>query len=164
MVFTKFGKLQKIMFLSKSIFRTVIQNTPLISIDFIVKNQNNQILLGKRLNRPAKDFWFVPGGRILKDEPIATAFKRLTIEELGEEFSIHQSTLIGPFDHFYEDNVFDSEFSTHYIAMGYQINPKNKLEQLPEKIQHQKYQWLDIDRLLADPLVHKHTKLYFEET
>jgi colanic acid biosynthesis protein WcaH len=64
------------MFLEKDTFKTVIASTPLVSIDLVVTNQNGEALLGKRLNRPAKDFWFVPGGRILKEESLAAAFRR----------------------------------------------------------------------------------------
>lgn len=39
-------------------FSNIIQNTPLISIDLIVTNRANQVLLGKRVNEPAKNFWF----------------------------------------------------------------------------------------------------------
>ena len=56
------------MLLDKDTFSTVIQNTPLISIDLIVENKKGQILLGKRVNEPALGYWFVPGGRIFKDE------------------------------------------------------------------------------------------------
>ncbi len=48
-------------------FKTVINSTPLISVDLVIKNNEGQILLGKRTNRPAKGFWFVPGGWVLKD-------------------------------------------------------------------------------------------------
>jgi colanic acid biosynthesis protein WcaH len=34
-------------------FKTVVENTPLISIDFIIENQAGEFLLGKRVNRPA---------------------------------------------------------------------------------------------------------------
>jgi colanic acid biosynthesis protein WcaH len=50
------------MFLEKDLFSTVIKSTPLVSIDLVVKNNRGQTLLGQRLNKPAKGFWFVPGG------------------------------------------------------------------------------------------------------
>ncbi|EEV8692583.1 GDP-mannose mannosyl hydrolase, partial [Escherichia coli] len=37
-------------------FINVIKLTPLISIDFIVKNKRNEILLGKRVNSPARGY------------------------------------------------------------------------------------------------------------
>jgi colanic acid biosynthesis protein WcaH len=107
------------MFLDKELFSKVIKNTPLVSIDLVVKNNRGQTLLGQRLNKPAKGFWFVPGGRILKDEALAAAFKRLTLDELGEVFNIEQASLLGPYDHFYDDNVFGDEFSSHCVRTGY---------------------------------------------
>jgi len=151
------------MFLNKKEFSAVIENTPLVSIDLVVKNKHGQALLGQRLNRPAKDFWFVPGGRILKDESLADAFKRLTAEELGQAFSIEQAELLGPFDHFYNDNVFGDAFSTHYVAIAYVLALESELEQLPLNIQHGNYRWFDINSLLNDEKVHAHTKWYFKK-
>ena len=35
------------------VFKTVVEHTPLVSVDLIVKNRN-KILLGKRINKPAQ--------------------------------------------------------------------------------------------------------------
>lgn len=149
------------MFLTKEVFSTVIESTPLVSIDLVIKNQKGQALLGQRLNRPAKDFWFVPGGRILKNESLGDAFKRLTLEELGQEFSIKQASLLAPFDHFYDDNVFGDDFSTHYVAIAYVLTLEYALEKLPLNIQHGNYQWFNIDELMQLDDVHQNTKNYF---
>lgn len=89
------------MYLERDKFSTVIESTPLISIDLIVINSQGQALLGLRLNKPALGSWFVPGGRILKNESIETAFMRITKAELGTEFKIEQAELQGPFTHLY---------------------------------------------------------------
>ena len=149
------------MYLEKETFQAVIASTPLISIDLVIKNTQSEYLLGYRTNKPAKGFWFVPGGRILKDESLAKAFKRLTSEELGREYRIDQARFIGPFDHFYQDNVFGDEFSTHYVAIGYELQLSEGLSHLPADIQHQNYQWLGIDAVEASDLVHENTKKYF---
>ncbi|TOB15241.1 NUDIX domain-containing protein, partial [Vibrio parahaemolyticus] len=54
--------------LDEQTFKLVVASTPLVSIDLIIRNSKRQILLGQRTNRPAQGFWFVPGGRICKDE------------------------------------------------------------------------------------------------
>ncbi|ODR83888.1 GDP-mannose mannosyl hydrolase [Shewanella xiamenensis] len=160
------------MFLDQTTFSAVIKSTPLVSIDLVVTNSVGQVLLGKRLNRPAKGYWFVPGGRILKNEVLADAFKRLTLDELGQEFTIEQACLLGPFDHFYADNVFsDSAFSgnvsttdntTHYVAIAYYLKLDSQLDKLPLAIQHGGYKWVDVPSLLSDDRVHIHTKWYFD--
>lgn len=158
------------MFLDKGTFSTVIESTPLVSIDLVIVNSEGQALLGQRLNRPAKSFWFVPGGRILKNESLATAFKRLTKDELGAGFSIEDAQLLGPYDHFYEDNVFTSDkgendFSTHYVAIAYVLKVSDFLEStlknLPLNEQHNSYRWFAVDDLKNDDCVHQNTKNYF---
>jgi colanic acid biosynthesis protein WcaH len=149
------------MFLDKELFSKVIESTPLVSIDLVVKNNLGQTLLGQRLNKPARGFWFVPGGRILKDESLAAAFKRLTLDELGEEFNIAQGSLLGPYDHFYDDNVFGDEFSTHYVAIAYVLLINHELNHLPVDIQHGSYQWFDIASLSNNEEVHINTQNYY---
>lgn len=148
------------MYLDKKIFRTIVQNTPLVSIDLVIKNAQNQVLLGKRNNRPAQGYWFVPGGRIRKNETLAQAFKRLTCTELEQEFSLDESCFLGMFEHLYPDSVFDSEISTHYIVLGYQLIVDISLDTIPLD-QHHKYQWFAINDLLNDAHVHENTKAYF---
>lgn len=148
------------MYLSENKFKSVIKNTPLISIDLIVENENNQILLGLRLNKPAKGFWFVPGGRIVKNETMAQAFSRLTKDELGVELQLSNATLIGPFEHFYDDNFSGDDFSTHYVVLGYRIKLDILLSQLPIN-QHGQYRWFDVTTLLDADDVHRYTKFYF---
>ncbi|MGA1933814.1 GDP-mannose mannosyl hydrolase [Arcobacter sp. YIC-464] len=147
------------MFLEKDIFSSIIENTPLISIDLIVKNSKDEILLGQRLNKPAKGSWFVPGGRIYKDEPIEKAFKRLTLGELGKEFNINKASFKGIYQHFYNDNVFNDKFSTHYIALGFELEIKEKLSL--DRIQHEKQRWFNIQELLESQEVYDYVKDYF---
>ena len=132
-----------------------------MSIDLIVRNSKGQILLGKRNNKPAQDFWFVPGGRILKDETMADAFNRLIQLELNvNNKTIKDSQLIDVFEHFYEDNFSGDEFSTHYVVIGRSINLDIDLMLLPVD-QHNDYKWFDETTLLNDKTVHKHSKWYF---
>lgn len=150
------------MFLDKSTFTTVIDSTPLVSIDLVVLDNVGNALLGKRLNRPAQGYWFVPGGRITKNESLASAFKRLTLDELGETFSITDAELLGLYDHFYDDYVFGKEVSTHYVAIAYVLRLTQPLSKLPMDIQHGDYRWFSKGELLGMDSVHKHSKWYFE--
>lgn len=147
------------MFISEEKFKVVLDSTPLVSIDLLVEDEQGRFLLGYRKNRPAQHYWFAPGGRIQKNESLDAAFKRLTAQELGTEFSIEQATLLGPFDHFYDDCVFGRDISTHYVAIGYKLKVTN-LPALPDQ-QHSDYQWYSRKDMLSDIRVHKNTKAYF---
>jgi len=148
------------MWLEDDTFKCVVANTPLISIDLIVENEEGKVLLGRRKNRPAKGFLFVPGGRIFKNETIKEAFKRITFQELGKEINIVAARFLGVFEHFYDDSVFGEEISTHYVVLAHKLNITDKLS-LP-KLQHSEYLWLSIDELLNREDVHDYTKVYFQ--
>ncbi|CAK7000505.1 GDP-mannose mannosyl hydrolase [Providencia rettgeri] len=146
--------------LSLDTFKTIVASTPLVSIDLVICNSKNQALLGQRNNRPAQGYWFVPGGRICKDETFDIAFQRLTINELGINYNINNSKFIGHYQHLYQDNFSDDNFSTHYVVLGYFIKEDLDLNKLPLE-QHRNYQWWNIDELLNSSEVHDNTKAYF---
>ncbi len=146
--------------LSSADFKTIVKSTPLISIDLIVRDNRGNVLLGKRMNRPAQGFWFVPGGRVLKDEPFELTFKRLIKEEIGLDNV--KPIFKGIYQHFYDDNFSQESFSTHYFLLAYEIVFRGDLTSLPLE-QHSKYQWFTVNELVESEQVHKHSKWYFQE-
>lgn len=146
-------------FLDTGTFTTVVANTPLIAIDLIVQNDSGEILLGKRLNAPARGFWFTPGGRIYKNESLENAFERITMAELGKLIPIHEAHFHGVFEHLYEDSVFGNHISTHYIVLAYVLTFPH--DQIILNDQHNADRWQSIDTLLIDPTIHTHVKWYF---
>lgn len=149
------------MFLEEELFSSIIENTPLISIDLIIKDIEGNILLGKRVNKPALLSWFVPGGRIFKNETINEAFNRITKDEIGKAYNISIAKFKGVYQHFYDDNVFNDNFSTHYIVLGYEFVIKEEL--FLDTIQHEKYKWFKEDELLGSKEVYSYVKDYFKK-
>ncbi|ENT6808910.1 GDP-mannose mannosyl hydrolase [Vibrio vulnificus] len=148
--------------LDEETFKTVVASTPLVSMDLIIRNLHGQVLLGLRTNRPAQGFWFVPGGRIGKDETFEQAFLRLTQIELGRPVPLVEATFLGLYQHLYSDNFSGTGFTTHYVVLGYQLTLDLDLHSLPEE-QHQHYQWWGVQDLLNSEQVHRNTKAYFSD-
>lgn len=146
--------------LDTEVFKTVVASTPLISMDLIVQNNAGQVLLGYRNNRPAQGFWFVPGGRVLKDERFEMAFERLSDIELGKRYTLSQAEFLGPYEHLYPDNFSSAVFTTHYVVLGYKITWNGELSDLTSE-QHSDYRWWTIEELLDASQVHDNTKAYF---
>ena len=153
------------MFLSNREFKNIIKNTPLVSIDLCILKKN-KILLGKRINSPAKDFFFVPGGRILKSEIINDAFKRILKNEMG--FTIKKSKQksiinIGIYEHFYKDNFYSQKgFGTHYLVLAYLI-PFEILQKTNKKFksQHSNFKWFAIkNKTFKNKEIHHYTINY----
>ncbi len=142
-------------------FKTVVASTPLISIDLVVRDSDGRVLLGKRTNRPAKGYWFVPGGRIRKNETIEQAWQRLLSDELGLQGSIQPVQFLGVFQHFYDDNVTGAEFSTHYVVLAYEFTTDESTLALPT-VQHSEYRWFSEAELLRTSLVHRHAQWYLQ--
>lgn len=148
------------MFLKPEDFATVVRSTPLISIDLIVENAEGEFLLGKRNNRPAQGYWFVPGGRVQKDETLAAAFTRLTQAELGVALALSAGQFHGVWQHFYDDNFSGTDFTTHYVVLGFRVKLEKGASQLPDA-QHNDYRWLSKAALLAADNVHDNSRAYF---
>ena len=147
--------------LDRETFLRVVELTPLVSIDLIVFNDAGKVLLGYRRNQPAKDCWFVPGGKILKDERIYDAIRRISRSELGLELDPAQAKFKGVYEHLYPDNFAGVEgITTHYIVLAHEFA-------LPEDAringdeQHTELRWWEVADLLASPDVHDNTKAYF---
>lgn len=151
------------MFLSREDFATVVRSTPLVSIDLLVENRRGEYLLGRRNNRPAQGFWFVPGGRVQKDETLACAFERLTRAELGQTMTFGQGRFYGVWQHFYGDNFGGEDFSTHYIVLGFRLQVDSQALRLPDE-QHAAWRWQLPEALLASTDVHDNTRAYFDAT
>ena len=80
-------------------FLHIVDATPLVSIDLVIRNERGEMLLGWRKNRPAQNSWFVPGGRIRKNERVKEALQRISQRELG--VAISDAKVLGVFDHIY---------------------------------------------------------------
>ncbi len=142
-------------------FIDIINATPLVSVDLIITNPDQKILLGKRLNRPALGFWFVPGGRIKKNEILDAAIARVSQAELGITLSRKDSQLLGAYDHIYTDNYLNKdEINTHYVALGYAFS-LNETPVIQTDDQHSEIIWLSVEQLLNHPEVHPNSKAYF---
>jgi colanic acid biosynthesis protein WcaH len=147
--------------LSHEDFKNIVRNSPLISIDLVIEDPSGRVLLGWRNNLPAKGFWFVPGGRILKDEHFAEAFRRIVKTETGLSKELDDATFLGIYEHIYIENFSaDPAFGTHYIVIAYRIRLNEPLVNLPKE-QHADYWWATIDEILDDVNVHKNTQNYF---
>ena len=142
----------------------IVNSIPLVSIDLVMRNTAGEVLLGKRVNRPAKGNWFVPGGRIRKNELILDSINRISEAELGISLTSGPPRFLGVFEHIYDDNFLgEAGVNTHYVVLAYecQIEDDARLEL---DSQHSETKWWSVNELLNNPDVHKYVKAYFRET
>ena len=139
----------------------IVRTTPLISIDLLVRNLKNQVLLGLRRNQPARGYWFVPGGVVRKGEWLDDAFERVASAELNIQRSRSDSRFRGVYEHLYPQNFADEPgIGTHYIVLAYEILIEKTIPPLPRE-QHSDWQWFTPGALVQAPAVHENTARYF---
>lgn len=148
--------------ISNDKFKTVVENAPLVSIDFIIENRQGHFLLGKRINKPAQGYWFTLGGRIFKDDRIDEAIKRLSRKEFNLEMTREMLLFHGVYEHFYDDSFVDEAVSTHYIVLAYRLKIEDELT-LPSE-QHSEYRFFPRNEILERDDIHPYTKDYFKES
>ncbi|MDZ7891338.1 MAG: NUDIX domain-containing protein [Rhodoferax sp.] len=151
--------------LSKDVFLGVVDAAPLVAMDMVVVRGGTEILLGLRNNRPAQGYWFVPGGRIRKNEPMQAALARVAQDELGLQLAALPvpPRHIGAFEHFYTDCFTgDNGVSTHYVVMGNLIALPAGTELAAADAQHSALRWWPLAQAQASEQVHRFTKDYVD--
>lgn len=140
-------------------FKLVVKNTPLVAIDLVTIDYSRNIYIGKRLNNPAKDSYFVPGGRIFKGETFEKAFERISLAELGKRHHLADASFLGFFEHIYAENAFlDDSFGTHYVVLAFVVYIN--ADEISLSQQHSEILKLELNRLESVDGIHKYTKEY----
>jgi colanic acid biosynthesis protein WcaH len=126
---------------------------------FLMGERSNKILLGLRTNAPAKNFWFVPGRRIRKNESIDDSLNFVVAKELGMNTNL-AFNFFGTATHIYEENYYqDPSFNTHYIILSYLAKISESTVFLPDS-QHTHFKFWEFEAALNSPFVHQYTKAY----
>ena len=149
--------------LPRADFRQAVEMLPLVSIDLLLRDGAGNYLTGLRANPPAQGAWFVPGGRIRKNESLQRALRRIVQDELGLSLPDLAWTPRGVYEHFYGTNFAgEAGRSTHYVVLAYEAELSLDTASLPLS-QHSGYRWLPREVIAADPGVHPYTQAYFKE-
>jgi len=145
--------------LELSTFKSIVENTPLVSID-ICLIYGGKLLLGKRNNQPLRGEWFTPGGRVFKNEPWQECLRRVAKSEIGLVVEdIADFRLMGVWDHFYENSLMDEQVSTHYVNLPHYFfltkRPKLSIDQ-----QHDDLSWFDLEEISNSNSFHEYIQGY----
>ncbi len=96
-------------------YSKILEILPILCVDIIIKNSDDQYLLIKRSNEPLKDEWWVIGGRVIKGETLEEAAQRKVKEEVGLVTS--EYTLAGYYEDPNEKNPFGLLLPQHSVSI-----------------------------------------------
>lgn len=72
----------------KSLYAKIVSVLPIPSVEAVVVNEKDELLVLRRKNHPAKDEWWFPGGRMRRGETFEEALNREVREETGLDVKI----------------------------------------------------------------------------
>ena len=156
----------KKLILNQDEYFQAVSLTQLVSIDILVIHEG-KLLVGERINEPAKGSFFVPGGKVYKNEYLKEALERISEHEIGVRLTSNQVTLNGIYDHLYENNFRDDSCGTHYVCIAclFELDDIEQIDVVETAMlsQHHCVEWLDTNQVLDHPKVHINVKSYFNE-
>lgn len=116
--------------ISNELYKQIIENIPIACVDIAIV-RDGAILLVLRKDKPAKGFWWLPGGRVFKGEKMVDTAKRKALEEVGID------CVVGPLVHTAETIFPDGPYGTsiHSINSCFLLYPKGRAH--PKLDKHQ---------------------------
>jgi ADP-ribose pyrophosphatase YjhB (NUDIX family) len=120
----------------EQIYRGILEVIPICCVDLVI-TYNDKCLLVKRAEEPAKGQWWLPGGRIMKNEEIKYAALRKAWEEVGLECEFVSE--LGVNECIFDEGPFGS--GVHTIGIVCLLKAKKDIVKLDST--HTDYKWTD---------------------
>jgi len=118
------------------LYKHIVKSIPIPCVDVIIVHDGLFLLL-KRNNPPEKGKWFIPGGRVYKDEKLRTAAQRKAYEETGIHCNV--GPLIYNTETIFPDGPFD--FPIHTINSCFFLYPKTRSFKVSLDKDHNGFRW-----------------------
>jgi colanic acid biosynthesis protein WcaH len=122
------------------LYKQIIENMPVFCIDVVLVHEG-KVFLTYRNDEPAKNQWWIQGGRVWKNEKIQDAVQRLAKREIGSEVEIINE--IGTYEVFFNESPLEGvETGIHDLALCFLVKPKGELNINLDKT-HKQWKWVD---------------------
>lgn len=133
-------------------FKSFLQIMPQVSVELLVE-RNQEVLLVKRENEPAKGEWFIPGARLYKGETFKQAVSRIARKELSIEVELIDR--LGVYNHFWESGDLPDVKQTHTVNIVHHVRPNDK-NVIDLDSQHSEYRYSDGTDLDLHPYINQY--------
>lgn len=145
------------MFIPDNFYKQIVEYSVISTVDIIFMDHNKSILLGRRSNSPLKGEYYIPWGRIRKNETIIQGVQRKAKEEFNIDIDINKLVFVGSYDDIFEDSAWNT--STHCVprVFAYQLN-NDEVKMLLPDTQHTDIKFA----IYNDPSLHPFLKQRLE--
>ena len=128
------------MYIPQNEYNKILAQMPIVCVDIAIV-YHSKILLIRRNEQPAKGEWWLPGGRLFKNESLEScAFRKAGVETgmLGK---------VGKMIH-YQSTVFDTVHSVNFCYMFHADNSNVRLDNTASE-----FKWIDNISELYHPYI-----------
>ena len=140
----------------EKLYQKIVNVIPVCCVDLVIK-KNNQFLLVKRLEDPARNKWWFPGGRVLFNESLKNAVKRKLREELNIR-KLKEIKFLGVGETRFKRGRFGRPVYTINMVFLVKLNKNSALDIRPDKT-IAGYQWFKNAPKGLHPYLKKFIKL-----
>jgi colanic acid biosynthesis protein WcaH len=143
------------MFIEDAIYKDILKNIVVETVDVLVINRIWQVLLWLRNNQPLQNIYYIPWWRREKNEKLLDAVKRKMIEELWIDIDLKKLIFLWIYDDIFENSMFE-DVSSHYSPITY-VYHLDESEQNNIRIdaQHSDLKFFNLN----DPTLHPMVKI-----
>jgi ADP-ribose pyrophosphatase YjhB (NUDIX family) len=103
--------------LSQEDYDLIFSKVPRLCVDIVIKTKEG-VLLTLRDIEPYKGEWHLPGGRVMKHEPLIDAVKRIAKAETGFDIEIEKN--LGVMEFLYEPQ---EKYAIHTVSVAFLTHP-----------------------------------------
>ena len=108
--------------LSGKDYKYIFTRVPRLCVDVVIANRDG-VLLSRRNIPPYAGRWYLPGGRVLKDESLVGAAKRICRDELGVRAEVIK--ILGAIEFFTEPRA--RHFITHSVSIVFLVQSAGRI-------------------------------------
>ena len=111
-------------FINNKLYQKIHNYLPIVCVDIVIKVPDNGFLMVKRKENPAKDKWWLVGGRVFKNESLESAARRKVKDEIGLVVEKVEKIITG-YELIFKEDPYGHENGTHVIVACFLSEIKN---------------------------------------
>ncbi len=122
-------------------YRIILENVPLVCVNVIIP-KDNTVLVVYRLEESAKGEWWIPGGRVYKNEKLGDTAVRIARQEVGLDVTVKK--LVGIYDEMFDKGAIpDLKDGVHYISIIFLCEPVDEAREIKLDETSAAYRWIN---------------------
>jgi colanic acid biosynthesis protein WcaH len=141
------------MYIDHELYKAIVDCSVVATVDIIFIDSAKRVLLWLRNNAPLKWAYYLPWGRINKNESIVDAAKRKAQQELGLVLDISKLRFVWVYDDIFLDSAFDW-ISAHCLPCTFVYSlSQNDIDAIAFDSQHSDFHFFEYTDDLLHPFL-----------